>query len=208
MEILKVSFAIGFSFILTACASSKSLERSKNQVTVLGSLHDSMLKNPKFTLRDFTAAIDSFKPDLILTEVRPEAPGPFEGSIDGGIEQSIVYAEAEHLNAEVVPTDWFTEEYANEAMKEDSKLTPHQEKKVDQLFADYKKDIKNESILVLESSITQSKVRKIYDYYEEIGLTLSRVRNEKICKNIITTLSSISGRRVMIIFGLDPTQFG
>lgn len=57
--------------------------------------------------------------DIIFTEVRPQFPGPIEGSIDGGIEQSIVYAYGKLHNIEVVPIDWFD---SSKKSKVDQKL--------------------------------------------------------------------------------------
>lgn len=85
---------------------------SKNKVSTLGTLHDIFLTNPNFGLKEFTSALYQFKPDVILSEVLTENPNAADASIDGGIEQSIVYAYAKENSIPVKPTDWFDEDFS------------------------------------------------------------------------------------------------
>ncbi len=96
---------------LISCSNLSSEEKKENTIFVLGPLHGYMLKNPQYTLKEFIRAIDQFHPDLILTEVRPEFPGAFEGTIDGGIEQGLVYAWGDLRDIPVVAVDWFNDDF-------------------------------------------------------------------------------------------------
>ncbi|RYZ75540.1 MAG: hypothetical protein EOP05_07545, partial [Proteobacteria bacterium] len=63
---LKFALALTFPALLSACVSSnhKGDKGGGNEVFVLGSLHTAMLSHPDYTLREFVAAIDGFRPDL------------------------------------------------------------------------------------------------------------------------------------------------
>jgi hypothetical protein len=172
----------------------------KNSFFVLGSLHGYMLKNPQYSLREFIGAIVAFKPDLILTEVRAEHSGAAEGSIDGGIEQSIVYAFGDETNTPVIPVDWF-EEPSLEISH------PELEQEARALVGEYQKQILEGSFPELQGMKTQDLVRSIYRISEKHGEIGARQRNEKICENIKVALSDIYGKRILIIFGLDHKHF-
>ena len=196
-------FLYGAVSILTGCASTSHRESDMNTVATLGSLHARMLRNKIYSLNDFAAAIDSFKPDIILTEVRPAFPGPIEGSIDGGIEQSLVYAIAEESGAEVRPVDWFDDELISRMEREGRGLNPHQVSQIELLQKKYVETIETGSIFQLNSQQVQNQVRELYAMYESFHLSASKSRNEKICLNIQKELRTIRGKRVLIIFGLD-----
>ncbi len=192
--------------ILTGCAMRGRIMQ-KNQISTLGSLHGYMLKNTKYTLGNFISAIYAYKPDVILTEVLPSAPGPLDGSIDGGIEQSVVYAVAASLSIEVIPVDWFDDSLIEEMSKEESKLTSEAKKEIEPYWMKYTQDFAQLSLLELNSQDTQNLVEKIYDLYEKHGLTTSRKRNDRILENIQIALKNISNKRILIIYGLDHKYF-
>ena len=61
---------IGLTFIIKSSATEAADSPHPNTVTTLGTLHVYMLKNPQYTLKDLIAAIETYKPDLILNEVK------------------------------------------------------------------------------------------------------------------------------------------
>lgn len=196
-------------FLLIGCASSSSqMEHIHgNSVFVLGSLHGYMLKHPQFTLHEFIAAMDIFRPQIILTEVRANHSGPEEGSIDGGIEQSIVYAFGKEAKLPVVPVDWFDDTLLDAMSKEDAQNNPQFEQLVKPLSAEYERSFRHDSFFDLQGQKTQALVRSIYDLSEKYGRTLNRKRNENICENIRTALHDIRGKRILVVFGLDHKYF-
>lgn len=178
-----------------------------NQFFTLGSLHGKMIKHPKYTLKEFIGAIELFHPDLILTEVRPEFPGSAEGSIDGGIEQSIIYAIGESKGAKLIPVDWFNDAFIEGVQRENEKADPKMEDQVRPLFKSYENIFLTESFEQIHQKATSDLVRDIYTIYERNGLMLYRERNVQICKNIETAIAGVRGKRVLIIFGLDHKFF-
>ena len=180
-------------------------EERPNSVFVLGSLHDYMLDHPHYTLPVFVAAIERFRPDVILTEVRSDYPGPIDGSIDGGIEQSLVYAVGELQGFRVVPTDWFDDELIRALVSEELNSLSDPDlaiasKKYVELF-------KHASFSTLQGEETQALVRDIYRRQEMHGEMLSSTRNEHICQNISDQLAKLHGKRVLVVFGLDHKYF-
>lgn len=190
---------------LSACVSAdkKIASKEPNQVFVLGSLHTGMLSQPHYSLREFVGAIDAFKPDMILTEARMNRPGPMEGSVDGGVEQSIVYAYGSLTNVPVQAVNWFAENQLDLVRAENAKEPLALKKKVAPLNAEYEKRIRNATFLDLQSDKTTNLVRRIYTTYEKGGSTLSLKRNNRICENVKKALENLSGKRVVIVFGLD-----
>jgi hypothetical protein len=166
-----------------------------------------MLKHPHYRLREFIGAIDHYHPDVILNEVRPNHAGAAEGSIDGGIEQSIVYAYAEPKGIPVIPVDWFDENFIKQMKSEDAKLSDKAKAKLKPLEDHYNKLFKTGTFEELQSASTQTLVRKLYAAYEEAGLLSSRERNERICENIVHALQDQHSKRVLIVFGLDHKYF-
>lgn len=194
--------------MLLGCASVRTIPSgSDNTFLVLGSLHGKMLKHPHYNLRSFVAAMEAFDPDIILTEVRPEHPGPENGSIDGGIEQSLIYAFAKVKGKQVVPVDWFDDGFLDKMNQEDSIPDPEFDRKSKPMDSKYEEVLKNGTFLELQGEGTQNLIRQIYMLQEKHGRMQSRRRNEKICENIDSSVLSINGKRVLIIFGLDHKYF-
>lgn len=174
-----------------------------NQVFVLGSLHTGMLTQPNYTVREFVGAIDSFAPDMILTEARMNRPGPIEGSVDGGVEQSLVYAYGSLSNVPVQAVNWFADNQLELVRAENAKEPASLKKKVAPLSREYENLIRTGSFMDLQSEKTQNLVRRIYTTYEKGGSTLSLKRNKRICENVTKALKLMEGKRVVIVFGLD-----
>ena len=193
---------------LIACApAAPGVARAPSSppiVFVLGSLHGAMLANPRFGLRDFLAAFDVFSPDLVLTEVRPDHAGPAEGAIDGGIEQSLVYAAAAERGVPIVAIDWFDDAFIAEMAAENRRPPPPA---AAPLEAEYDDAIHHAPFGELESPKTRELVRKIYALYEAAGQTASRTRNERICGRLRAAVASRAARRVLVVFGLDHKYF-
>lgn len=189
----------------SGCVSSskKVATKAPNQVFVLGSLHTGMLVQPKYTLREFVGAIDAFKPDMILTEARMSRPGPIEGSVDGGVEQSIVYAYGSLTNVPVQAVNWFADNQLELLKAENAKEPLALKKKVAPLNQAYEKRLRSASFFELQSEKTQSLVRRIYTTYEKGGSRLSAQRNKRICDNIKKALEPLNEKRVVIVFGLE-----
>lgn len=189
-----------------ACTSAPTHD-DRNSILVLGSLHTKMVDHPHYTLREFMAALEHFKPDLILTEVRPDHPGPVEGSLDGGIEQSLVYAFATEKKVEVTPVDWFTDELIEASRAEDAKAGPELGREIGPLNGRYMEIFSEGTFWDIQNVDTEALVRKKYEIEEKYGHTADRARNERICKNINYALAKTSGKRVLVIFGLDHKYF-
>ena len=206
---LKFALALTFPALLSACVSSnhKGDKGGGNEVFVLGSLHTAMLSHPDYTLREFVAAIDGFRPDLILTEARMDHPGPIEGSVDGGVEQSLVYAYGTLTNVPVTAVDWFENDLLDKVRAESAKEPAALKKKVAPLNRQYDRVFRTASFFDLQSSKTQNLVRKIYTTYEQGGSTLSLKRHQKICENITAQLGLLHDKKVVIVFGLDHKYY-
>lgn len=193
--------------ILSLSSMGAEIERVVNQVSTIGTLHDLFLENPKYGLREFTRAIEQFKPDLILTEVRPEYPSAADAAIDGGIEQSLIYAFASTHSVPVIPTDWFDDEFFQLAQSELNKEDPEFVKKIRPMFERYRASLTTASLIDLNSEATQKLIREIYLTQEKAGMRASRIRNERIAKNIREALIKNSGKRVLILYGMDHKYF-
>jgi hypothetical protein len=175
---------------------------------VLGSLHGYMLNQPRYTLSVFLDAMHKCQPDLILTEARREQPDAANASIDGGIEQSIVYAFGETLGVPVHAVDWFDDALIQSLESEEkSPGSPELKAQLEHLFSTYMQMVNTASFVDLHSSKTQNMVRKIYSIQEQLGMVSSRRRNERICGNIVECLTGIPTRRAIIVFGLDHKYF-
>lgn len=182
-------------------------ERRPNTVFVLGSIHGYMLKHPHYTLPVFVAAIERFRPDVILTEVRVDHPGPLEGGIDGGIEQALVYAMDDLRGYEVVPADWFDDAFVAGMMKSDQVHRPEIEVALASVQAQYQEIIGGGSFEAMQDANTQALVRKLYELEESDGAGLMTNRNERICQNIVGQLAKLHGKRILVVFGLDHKYF-
>jgi len=76
------------------------------QVMVVGTIHKEHLVNKKYPLQVFEALMDTWKPDLVLVEIRPDAfaNGHFE---DGPFEMTYITWLAKARHIPVVPIDWY-----------------------------------------------------------------------------------------------------
>lgn len=179
---------------------------SKNTVSTLGSLHDLFLSNPHYGLKEFISALYQFKPDVILSEVLTENSNAGDASIDGGIEQAIVYAYAKAQAVPVKATDWFNEALIKEMFEENSKVTPKLMETL-QAMSVFRESFKTGSLLELHSEKIQDYMRELYKVYEENGLMASRKRNDRIIANIKNELAKLQRKRVLIVYGLDHKFF-
>ena len=94
-----------------------------NQISTLGTLHDVRLSNPNYGIKDLMSAIEQFQPNVIISEVRPQFPSVEDATLDGGIEQALVYAYAEVQNIKVLPVDWFDDELIKEMIREEQSVS-------------------------------------------------------------------------------------
>ena len=179
----------------------------KNQVYTLGSLHSRMLTHPHYTLPVFIQAMELFHPDLILTEVRSDQPGPDEGCIDGGIEQGIVYAYGTIHKVPVIAVDWFDDDYDKRMDSSVIKFSPIIKKKLGQLESSYTKIVENGSFQEIQGRSTEDLVEQAYETEEQNGDKFARERNDHICKHIDEALAGKHGLKVLIVFGLDHKYF-
>jgi hypothetical protein len=161
-----------------------------------------MLDQPNNSLHDFVAALDLFKPDLILTEVRPEFPGAVEGSIDGGPEQSLVYAFASHTNTVIIPVDWFDDQFTVQSERESKKIDASLKSEIDPLFEKFRKIVQTGTFAESQDSETQALIRARYDLIAKNGFTAFENRNKAICNNIRKHKDRFNGKRVLVVFGL------
>jgi hypothetical protein len=187
------------SIFLLSCATKPPRDEA-SVIYVLGSIHGNMLDQPKNNLRDFIAALHQFKPSLILTEARPDFPSAVEATIDGGPEQSFVYAFAKESGAKVVPVDWHNDQYNIESAKANSKMTQIIKKEIEPLLGRFLNIVQTGSFLESQSPETQNLIRKRYDILASHGISFLRKRDSNICQNIKKL--SLSNERVLIVFGL------
>lgn len=179
---------------------------SKNLISTLGTLHDLFLTNPNYGLNHFLSALYQFKPEVILSEVHVERPTCGDASIDGGIEQSIIYAYAEENNIPVIATDWFDNDLIREMEHDNSKVTPDLIDTLERI-SKFRESFSSSSLLELNSVAIKNYVREIYKLLEENSLMSSRKRNDRILENIKKELAQINGKRVLIIYGMDHKFF-
>lgn len=182
------------------------ISRSLNSVSTLGTLHDTFLSNPQYGLKEFVSALYQFKPDAIFSEVLPQNPTAADASIDGGIEQALVYAYAQAHSIPVIPTDWFDETFIREMESEGQALTPEAITTLTQMSA-YRQGFSSASLLDLNSPETKKIVREIYRTYEELGLMASRKRNDRIWENIKKELKGLQNKKILIVYGMDHKYF-
>jgi hypothetical protein len=166
-----------------------------------------MLDHPHYTLPVFVDAIERFRPDVILTEVRPEQPGPVDGSIDGGIEQALVYAIGELRGVPVVAVDWFDDAYIAAIMAEQAVSRPVLESAQAPLRQTYQQVLASGTFEAMQSAETSAIVHKLYDLFDQFGSGVYTTRNRRICQNVVSRLSELHGKRVLIVFGLDHKYF-
>ncbi len=178
-----------------------------NKVTTLGTLHEIFLDNPNYGLRDFLSALEQFKPDVIFCEVRPENPSVAEAIIEGGTELSLVYAFASVHNIQIIPTDWFDEEFFKLMQKEAAMRLQDFLKEIWPTFLDYRASFYSASLLALNSEKTQKFVREFEQMKENVGLIASKIRNEKILQNIKKELFKFTAKNILVIYGMDHKYF-
>lgn len=192
---------LSLSAVVGCTTSEIKKDEKENQAFVLGSIHASLLNKPNYSLRDFMSAIDQFKPDLILTEVRTDRPGAMDGIIDGGIEQSLVYAYGNLANVPIIPIDGV--DLKTPIPQLSAKQNAALKKRVAPLADQYRKRLATEDFLGMHSKETQNLIRKMYETYEKSGSTGSRIHNAKICENMKSSLALAQGKRVLVIFGIE-----
>ncbi len=197
-----------FLILVGGCITREN-KQNYSKIFNMGSLHGYMLTHPQYSLNIFVDAIYQYKPDIILTEVRPEYPGPIDGSIDGGIEQSIIYGIGELENIKIVPIDWFDDEYISLMNAEEEKKVTDQRVKeyIEPHFKEYFKKLQEESFEILNSEENNKLVRHEYALYEKFGYKASKIRNINICKNLIKALDDNQGKKILTIFGLDHKYY-
>lgn len=186
-------------FIMASLGHSATAQ--ENSFFVLGTLHGNMLEHPHYHLREFLRVIDTFKPTVILTESRPDFPGPVEASISGAPEQSLVYAYAAE-KIKVKPVDWLNAQNQIDLQRQESQLDAAHKKELDNLWAQFQQAFKKATFLELHGAPTQKLVRTIFAYQEKNGIQADLVRNQQICTNIGKQLSKLKNERILVIFGL------
>ncbi len=192
-------------FILEACSTTSTQVKQTTKVFNMGSLHGHMLGHPRYDLKVFINAIELYQPDIILTEVRPQHPGSIDGSIDGGIEQALIYAIGEIRDIEVIPIDWFDDNFIIQRDIENKRESKdiHVKNNIEPLFNKYVNKFKSETFEVLNGDSVKELVRSFYDLYEDYGYKISKIRNDKICSNFKKEIKKLPGKKVLTIFGLD-----
>ena len=195
--------ALSLSFLaLASCASWGKPAKPVTTTYVLGTIHGNMLDQPKNGVKDFVSALHQYKPTVILAEVRPDMPGPIEGTIDGGAEQALVYAYAEANGATVLPVDWFNDDYVKQSEEESAAITPALKAELDPLFASFRKVVESGTFAESQSAETQALIRARYELLAKNGLKAEEKRNKVICENIKVELPKLEGQRVLAVFGL------
>lgn len=193
---------------MQGCATEQKTHPN-TKVFNMGSLHDYMLEHPKYNLSVFLDAMKQFQPDVILSEVRQSHPGVINGSIDGGIEQSLIYAFAETFDIPVIPIDWFDDEHLkmlNEESKRES-LDSRVKQEIQPDFEKYVSLFKQESFETLNGPTTDTLVERIYTSRKRLGYEAAEIRNREICKNLKTAVSKYSGKKILTVFGLDHRYY-
>lgn len=104
----KILFLI-FLFAFAGCGSS-SLKNNTSEKTalVIGTIHKEHLKEATYPIQSLKTIMNSYKPDLVLVEIRPEKlkSGELE---DGPFEMAYVVAIANQMGIEVAGIDYWTE---------------------------------------------------------------------------------------------------
>lgn len=177
-----------------------------NHICSLGTIHELHITNPKYGLSELLSAIEQYKPDIIMTEVRPLFPSIEEAIIDGGIELSLVYAYAKLANIKIIPTDWFNDELLEEMNSEGQKLTAEQIQNIQQV-TQFHESFSSLSLSELNSNLTRDLVLKMYSFFDQVGIHSYRKRNEAICANIQNSLSLTHDKRILILYGMDHKFF-
>jgi hypothetical protein len=178
------------------------MEGKQHSVYVLGTIHGNMLDQPKNSLRDFVSALYLYRPDLILSEVRPDHPGGVEGAIDGGAEQALVHSFAKQISAAVVPVDWFDDEFNRQSESEDSDVSPALNAEVQPLFEKFRNVVQSGTFEESQSSETQALIRARYERLAKAGFKSTEIRNTAICENIQKHAPRFAEKRVLVVFGL------
>lgn len=177
-----------------------------NQISTLGTLHDVHLTNLKYGVKDLLSAMEQFRPDTILTEIRTQFPAVEDAILDGGIEQAVLFAYASIHNISIIPTDWFDDDLLREMDSEGAKITESNIKYLE-VLSKFRDNFYTSSLLDLNSDSYQGETRRLYTYFEEIGIKSYRRRNDVICENIKKSLATLDGRRILVIYGMDHKFF-
>ena len=199
---MRKALLISLLALLSGCASGAVKNGDPKSIYVLGSIHGNMLDQQNNSLRDFVVALYLYEPTVILTETRPENRGAIEGTIEGGGEQSLVYAFAGLSGARVIPVDWFDDEYNRTAAGEDARMSPLLREEVAPVVARFREIVQTGTFEESQSVETQKLIRRRYDMLAREGLTSLRQRDKKICANIEAQKPRLGGERVLIVFGL------
>ncbi len=197
---------IKFFSILILCISTSA--HSSKLVTNFGTLHGFMLDKKEYNLKHFVNAIKTYNPDLILTETRKNLPGPIFGSIDGGIEQAIVYAVADEIGAEVKAVDWWDNKFILSALEESKKMEndPDFLKEFMPVLTERMAKVETQNLVELNNA-DQALVRQHYAINHKYGYFSLDTRNKHICKNVLIEITKTKKLKVMTIFGLDHKYY-
>ena len=200
-----------FTVVFTESISSSetSSDGKSKTVFVLGTLHGGMFENPNYSMLDFQKAIMTFSPTHILTEVRSDHTGPVEGAIDGGIEQSLVYAIADKTGAKIIAVDWFDDDLLQEYFAEAAAAKENQAfvKEVSVVNEEVLKLAATAGMLAWNGTKMRELIRKNDQIAEKHGFLSSLKRNQKICENIKKALEEIESGRVLIVFGASHKYY-
>ncbi|MBF0442314.1 MAG: hypothetical protein HQK54_10440 [Oligoflexales bacterium] len=109
-----LSILMPCAILLTVCNTTNSnrlpapaeIVMHPFEAVVVGTIHKSHLIEPSYTLSVLAELIESYKPDLVLVEIRPEPfrRGHYE---DGPFEMTYVTWLSRNMGISVAPIDWF-----------------------------------------------------------------------------------------------------
>ena len=124
--ITKIVIAISFLYCFGSCTQEKN---NKNEVLVLGTIHNGHLTKAEYSIEKLTKLIQEIKPDIILTEIPPDR---FEAAVagfkkDDSISEprvmrfpeytDVIFPLSKTMNFEIIPTAGWTRPMAMERQK-------------------------------------------------------------------------------------------
>lgn len=194
------SFLLGCQ--LKPINKTESVVMNRVEVSVISTIHGFHFKTEDYAPINLKKIIESYKPDLVLVEIRPEK-FLLEEYEDGPIEMTYITAVSKKNNIAVAAIDWWKEE---DLEKKGEELAPEQDLIFNsQLEAlGWKNIYQNFSFQWLNSVEFQNKVlltKQLFQKWKQDPVW--PIRQENIHQNTIKAIDNYQPKRVLVFVGAE-----
>lgn len=213
--------------LIYACTTSQT------EVAVCGTLHSYHKKNPAYSYEKLYQFIESYNPDIIGIEIRPEDIDSSAGFLRNYYPREMVEVKSLFAHKKICGIDWWNASLYGKGMSDDlissvDNIIWEQAYLTDTVFLKTKPDI-IESLLSQKLQIAaKASIKELvtgdYDslnikYYEELGKYMSNSeherlyqsymkRHEKIAQNMVDVVDANPGRKILFLTGVDHQVYG